>query len=474
MYRHELQETGRVLHLWVRRKSGNRVPPHAPPPDTSATEDPAPPAPEPPRSCGPGHRSPNSYRVRCAKCGLKVEAVAQLPSKAPFSKDFEDAVGLACEAAAARQVTRQFGLAASTVRAIDLRYLESWAKQRKKPALRQIGVDEIYLGKAQKFLTVVSNLETGEPLWFGPERKQATLDEFFRAQLTGPPRQRITAACVDMWEPFTKSILQWVPGCRIVYEKFHVMQHANQAVDEVRRAEFFRQGEKMREVVKGKRWLLLSRWLNLDGRKRQLLNDLFRLNRRMMKAYLLKESLDRLWTYQYAGAAERYLPQWIDQLKWQRLAPVQKLAMMLLRSVIGVYRCNGCPDWKANEYETWRIGRSASFLSDMQRSFTSPSIAILNACGTAKPGALDVVRQINEKGITSIIATSTTVDATMAGHFAALLSKKLRDNAAKPEYTIGWAKFDAVNELSRLQDDKKGRERQNQCLRCPCPSLFSH
>jgi transposase len=222
------------------------------------------------------------------------------------------------------------------VRAIDLRYLERWAKQRKKPILRQIGVDEIYLGKTQKFLTVVSNLETGEPLWFGPERKQETLDDFFRTQLTGPQRRRITTACVDMWEPFTKSILQWVPGCRIVYDKFHVMQHANRAVDEVRRAEFFRKGGKMRGLVKGKRWLLLSRWVNLDSRKQQLLNDLFRLNRRMMKAYLLKESLDRLWTYQYAGAAERYLHQWIDQLKWQRLKSFQTLAVMLLRHQEGL------------------------------------------------------------------------------------------------------------------------------------------
>ena len=114
------------------------------------------------------------------------------------------------------------------------------------------------------------------------------------------------------------------------------MQHANRAVDEVRRAEFFRQGNQMRGLVKGKRWLLLSRWVNLDSRKRQLLNDLFRLNRRTMKAYLLKESLDRLWTYQYPGAAERYLNQWIDQLKWQRLEPFKKLALMLLRHQEGL------------------------------------------------------------------------------------------------------------------------------------------
>src|SRR5579885_466450 len=72
---------------------------------------------------------------------------------------------------------------------------ERWAKARKKPVLRQMGVDEIYLGKTQKFLTVVSNLETGEPLWFGPDRKQETLDEFFRTELSALQRGRITAAC---------------------------------------------------------------------------------------------------------------------------------------------------------------------------------------------------------------------------------------------------------------------------------------
>lgn len=61
------------------------------------------------------------FRVRCPDCGVTIERVPQLPSKAPFSKRFEDAVGLACEAASDRQVGRQFGLAASTVRAIDLR-----------------------------------------------------------------------------------------------------------------------------------------------------------------------------------------------------------------------------------------------------------------------------------------------------------------------------------------------------------------
>jgi len=115
---------------------------------------------------------------------------------------------LACESAAVRRVARQFGLASSTVRAIDVRYLTRWSEGRRKPALRQMGVDEIHLGKKQKFLTVVSNLETGEPLWFGRERKKETLDEFFEKHLSAFQRSAVRAACVDMWEPFRQSLEQ--------------------------------------------------------------------------------------------------------------------------------------------------------------------------------------------------------------------------------------------------------------------------
>lgn len=338
VWRSEIDEPRKRLKLWVRRKRGNRV-----------------------LVCsGCGRRVDEIaeicerevrdlpcfeyrttvvvelYRLRCLDCGVKAEKAPQLPSKAPFSRRFEDAVGQACESAAARRVAWQFGLAATTVRGIDLRYLERWAATRRKPALKQMGVDEIYLGKKQKFVTVVCNLETGEPLWFGRERKKETLDEFFEKELSARQRRGIAAACVDMWEPYRLSIEQWAPNCRLVYDKFHILQHANAAVDEVRRAEFFRKGGRKRGLVKGKRWLLLSRWLNLIPSKRRELNTLFSMNRRLLKAYLLKESLERLWFYRYEGAMLRYLQSWIDQLRWQRLKPFQKLAEMLLDHLDGI------------------------------------------------------------------------------------------------------------------------------------------
>jgi transposase len=338
VYRQEIDEAGRKLRLWVRRKRGNQV-----------------------LLCsGCGRRVEKIHatcerevrdlrcfeyettvvvevhRICCPDCGVKVEKMEQLPGKAPYSRRFEDEVGAACEIASARQVARRTGMSESTVRAIGLRYLERWAAKRRQAPLRQMGVDEIYRGKNDKFLTVVSNLETGEPLWFGKERKQETLSEFFRTELRSGQRKRIEAACVDMWEPFRLSIEQWAPQCLIVYDKFHIIQHANDAVDEVRRAEFFRKGPKMRDLIKGKKWLLMSRWKNLSTEQRGILNQLFQLNRRVFKAYMLKESLERLWDYHYPGAMLNYLKKWMDQLRWQRLPSFEKLAATLLKHVNGI------------------------------------------------------------------------------------------------------------------------------------------
>lgn len=275
------------------------------------------------------------YRLKCPRCGIKRERLDQLPSKSPFSKRFEDVIGTDCRSAAVRQVAHKHRMAENTARAIDLRFLEREKTKRKKATLRKMGVDEIHLGKI-KFITVVSNLETGEPLWFGLERKQATLDEFFRTELSRGQRARIQAACVDMHAGYSASIRQWCPNSKIVYDRFHIMQHANHAVDEVRRAEFFRQGGRWREVIKGKRWLLLTRWHNLKEDKQRLLNQLFKLNRRVMKTYLMKEELERLWTCSNEGEMRAYFRMWCRQLRWQRLKPMEKVANMIVKHMDGI------------------------------------------------------------------------------------------------------------------------------------------
>ena len=125
VYRHEINESAKTLKLWVRRKRGNRKlvcsgcgRKLSEVYDTYERE-----VRDLPWSEFRTTVVVELYRVRCPDCGVKTEKVPQLPSKAPFSKRFEEAVGLACENAAVRRVARQFGLSPSTVRAIDIRYL---------------------------------------------------------------------------------------------------------------------------------------------------------------------------------------------------------------------------------------------------------------------------------------------------------------------------------------------------------------
>jgi transposase len=275
------------------------------------------------------------HRVYCRRCGVKAERIDFLEGKHPYTRRFAAAVARDCEDAAVSAVAAKWGLSAHTVRRIDKRSLQRWSRSRKRRPLRYLGVDEIFWRK-KRCLTVVSDLETGEPLWAGPDRKRETLDRFFAEQL--PPRQRrwVRAVCVDMWEPFLQSLRQHLPGAAIVFDRFHVMRHVNDAVDETRRQEFFRHQGERREVMRGKRWLFLTRWKKLSRKQRGELNTALALNRRLFKAYYLKEQIEHLWSYTYEGAARRFFEQWVRRLRWQRLPAFQKLVRTLRRHLEGI------------------------------------------------------------------------------------------------------------------------------------------
>ena len=100
------------------------------------------------------------------------------------------------------------------MRRLDKRVLRRWAAGRPWRPLRFLGVDEIYLGRRDKFLTIVSDLDTSEPLWAGRDRKRETLDRFFAEALPPARRRVIRAVCVDMWEPFTQSVRTHLPRAR--------------------------------------------------------------------------------------------------------------------------------------------------------------------------------------------------------------------------------------------------------------------
>jgi transposase len=92
----------------------------------------------------------------------------------------------------------------------------------------------------------------------------------------------------------------------------------------------------MRAFGRGKRWLLLRRWKTVRGSKRDELNQLFAVNRRLFKAYILREQLDRLWTYKTRDGVARFLWGWLKALRWQRLPEMEKLGNTLVKHFDGI------------------------------------------------------------------------------------------------------------------------------------------
>lgn len=126
-----------------------------------------------------------------------------------------------------------------------------------------------------------------------------------------------------MHRPYLNAVARGLPDAEVVFDKFHVLQHASAALDEVRRQEFFRAGPVMRQHGRGKRWLLLRRWKTVRGSKREELQTLFTANRRLFKAYVLREQLDRLWMYRTRPGVLNFLLGWIRALRWQRLPEME-------------------------------------------------------------------------------------------------------------------------------------------------------
>jgi transposase len=223
-----------------------------------------------------------------------------------------------------------------TVKDLDKVYMRRQLARAGTPAPRVIGVDEIAIRKGHDYRIVVSDLERGRPIWVGGEgRSEADLDLFFKDM--GERRtKRVELVAMDMWRPFRNSVMKNVPQARIVFDKFHIMRHLADALDEVRRSEYRRLVGKDRSYIKGQRYTLLSHRKNLTLDGRRALRKLLKANRRLNVAYMLKESFGQLWDYQTEGWARAFFERWKQALKWQRLHPYKKFAAMIERHWDGI------------------------------------------------------------------------------------------------------------------------------------------
>jgi len=268
---------------------------------------------------------------------VKRESLTWLASSGRFTKRFEKAIGRLCREMTLSRVAEMNRLSWDQVRRMEMGYMrELLAKHPPARYLRAIGIDEISIRKRHTYAIVVADLDRHRPIWLnGMGRKEEDLDLFFKE--IGPKRaKRISLVVMDMWKPFRNSTRVHVPEARIVYDKFHVLRHLADALDAVRRSEYKRVNEKERRFIKGQRYHLLSHRANLDLDAKRALNLLLQANRRLHKAYLLKESFGQLWEYNHPTWARKFFENWKAQLRWSRLKPFQKFAAMVERHWDGI------------------------------------------------------------------------------------------------------------------------------------------
>jgi transposase len=277
-------------------------------------------------------------RVACPRCkAVKRETLSWLASSARFTQQFEDRIGRLCREMSITRVAQLTNLSWDQVWRMEKSYMRRLLEQQPpSQELRAIGVDEISTRKGHSYCVVVADLDQKRPIWLGGEgRTEQDLQLFFDE--VGLERSKtIELAVMDMWKPFRKATLKNVPIAQIVYDKFHVMRHLADALDQVRRSEYKRVNEKERKYIKGQRYTLLSHKSNLDIDGRKALRMLLKANKRLNKAYLLKESFGQLWDYNNPVWARKFFDNWKSQLRWQRLKSFEKFAAMIERHWDGI------------------------------------------------------------------------------------------------------------------------------------------
>ena len=271
-------------------------------------------------------------RLQCPWCGaVKTERLEWLADNPFYTKRFAFFVGRRCRDSSFKAVAEELFLDWHTVKELDKQYMAEQLRRVPAAAPQAIGLDEIAIGRGHSSRIGVSDLERGRPIWFGGhDRSEESVDLFF-AWLGREKCSKIRIAVMDMWKAFRNSTLREgnAPHALIVYDKFHVLRHLQEALDQVRKSEYARLTGAGRRFIKGQKYALLSRWRNLTTEGRRSLKLLFHANKRLNTAYLLKESFEQLWSYERPGWARRFFERWREALKWQRLKPYEKFAALI-------------------------------------------------------------------------------------------------------------------------------------------------
>lgn len=278
-------------------------------------------------------------RVDCRECkAVRQEWLPWLSGSRRATRRFAQAIGRQCREMSIARVAEMHQMTWDQVRSLEMEYMQDLIQKHPVPQrLRAIGVDEISIRKGHRYAIVVADLVRRRPIWMSQAlgRTKADMDVFFKE--IGAKRSRsIRLAVMDMWKPFRNSLKKNVPAAEIVYDKFHVLHHLSRALDNVRRLEYKRVADKDKRFIKGQRYTLLSHKANLDLEGKHALDLLLKANKRLNKAYVLKESFGQLWDYNNPTWARKFFGNWKKQLRWSRLKPFEDFVALVERHWDGI------------------------------------------------------------------------------------------------------------------------------------------
>jgi transposase len=268
--------------------------------------------------------------LRCRDCGVRLEAVPWARPGAHHTRDFEDVVAWLAQQMAFTAITRLLRIGWRTVGAIVERVVADHLDERRLAGLVCIGVDEISYRRHHRYLTSVADHRTGAIVWCAPGRNSDTLQRFF--EMLGDRKQSIRAVSIDMSGDYQRAIRANLPDAEICFDPFHVVRLAARATDQVRRDEWNRHD---RSHTQAGRWVKGTRWSLLKAPERQTIGQLATLaevqtaNRRLYRAFLLREELRLLYHLPDPALAPAHLDAWLTWAARSRLTPFVRLARTL-------------------------------------------------------------------------------------------------------------------------------------------------
>ena len=268
--------------------------------------------------------------LRCRTCGVHLEPVPWARPGAHHTRDFDDVVAWLAQQMAKTPITRLLRVGWVTVGRIVARVTADHLDERRLDGLVAIGVDEISYRRGHRYLTCVADHATGRIVWCAPGRNSATLAAFFHE--LGDRKGSITAVSIDMSGEYQRAIRDAVPNAELCFDPFHVCRLAARATDQVRRDEWNahdRSHTPQGRWVKGTRWSLLKAPENQTIGQLAKLGEVQRENRRLYRAFLLREELRLLYHLDDPTLAPEHLDAWLSWATRSRLRPFVRLARTL-------------------------------------------------------------------------------------------------------------------------------------------------